>query len=146
MTTLYPLTAADRRDMDALRQLRAAVFQKREALGVDLPPPDDRAAFDTGFLQVLCVLATRYAIRIITDQPATQFEALEEQFSYLSETYREEIDQLRQIWFRAWCRWFNCYDHNEHHPALNYLQDQVFMKAWLGDNPRVDDLEPPGQW
>jgi hypothetical protein len=105
-------------------------------LGFEPPAsPEHRAALDSTLLRGLLALTLRQPIRIITEQPATQFEGFAEFFSYLSQTYPEEITELQHIWARAWRRWFNRYEHDEHHPALNYLRDQVFMKAWLGDNP-----------
>jgi hypothetical protein len=92
----YPLTSADRRDAAALQKLRAAVFEKREALGFDPPPSlDDRAAVDSTLLRGILALTLRHPIRIITGQPATQFEDFEEFFSHLSEAYPEEITELR---------------------------------------------------
>jgi hypothetical protein len=140
MATAYPLTPADRRDIAALRTLRAAVLQKQETSGVDLPrSAEDRALFDLGFLQALGWLATRFANQLLTESPAAQFEMVEEQLASLSETYREEITEFRRIWFRTYCRWFKRYGLKENHPALTYLGDQVLMKAWLGNIPQAAD-------
>jgi hypothetical protein len=139
------LTSTDRRDMSALRQLRRAVFEKREAFGGNPHRSvDDRNRFDKGFLQLLYRLASPHPHQLLTDLPTSMFEVAEEGLGHLSETYPEEIDQLRQILDRTQRRWLRRCHQDPTNPAFSSLITQVIVKAWLGDLAHINDREPPG--